>query len=55
MVYDLKVLESLFLTLLTADKVALHLEKLLLANDLTDRNTSKIFLKIAKLKRSQKD
>lgn len=54
-VYDLKVFEPLFLTLLTSGDSANYLEQLLLKQDLKDQKTAKIFLKIAKLKGSQKD
>jgi len=54
-VYNLEVLEPLFLVLLINAKVASHLEELLLKNDLKDKDTSKVFLKISKLKGSQKD
>lgn len=54
-VYDLKVFESLFLTLLTNGETATHLEQLLLKHDLKNKETAKIFLNIAQLKGSKKD
>lgn len=54
-VYDLKVFESLFLTLLTNGETATHLEQLLLQHDLKNKETAKIFLNIAQLKGSKKD
>lgn len=49
-VYDLKVFEPLFITLLDSAETASYLEKLLLEHNLKRQDTSIIFLKIANLK-----
>ncbi|MCP3927779.1 MAG: hypothetical protein GY705_01615 [Bacteroidetes bacterium] len=53
-VYDLKLFESLFLSLLMNSKVAMYLEELLLKHDLKNQETSKVFLGIFSIKRKSK-
>lgn len=54
-VYDLKVFEPLFLAVLGNSAIAAYLKKILLDNDLKNKETSKVFLKIAQLDTNSKD